>query len=189
TTVETWKDDLSGPAEVPVDGPAFALRRKTHQTIRKVTQELETRLKINTAVAALMELVNAQQDLLSRYGKSPQERYALKESLEALVSLLSPFAPHAADAMWEMMGHDGFLIDGPWPAFEADIAREDEVTLAVQVNGKLRAEITLPLDADKEAILAEAKANDKVRGYLENRKIVREIVVPGRIVNFVVKAP
>ena len=184
--VEEVATDLKGPAEEPA-GDVSPLRRKTHQTIAKVTAELDQRLKINTAIASLMELTNAIQAFLPAYGKTPAERFVLREAVGALAAMLSPFAPHAADAMWEMLGQIGFLVDGPWPRFDAAIAKEDEVTLAVQVNGKVRGQITVPSDADAASVLAAAKDNEKVKAYLEGKNVVKEIVVPGRIVTLVVK--
>ncbi len=184
--VEDLAEDLKGPVQEP-RGEVPLLRRKTHQTIAKVTAELDHRLKINTAIAGLMELVNAAQGYLASYGKTPQERYVLREAVESLVAMLSPFSPHIADALWQMLGHDGFLVDGPWPSSEAAIAKEDEITLAVQVNGKVRGQITVPADAGAEEVLAAAKANEKVAGHLEGKQIVKEMVVPGKIVTLVVR--
>jgi leucyl-tRNA synthetase len=185
--IEEAAPKLVGEAKAPKNGEALLLRRKTHRAIERITAELGQRLKLNTAIAALMELCNAQQAFLSGFKETPEERFALKESLEALVAMLSPFAPHLSDELWEKLGHEGFLALGPWPAFDPEIAREDEVTLAVQVNGKLRGQITMPLGASDENVLAAAKANPKVQAHLEGKTIVKELVVKDRIVNIVVK--
>jgi leucyl-tRNA synthetase len=184
--VEDLAEDLKGPVEEP-SGEVSTLRRKTHQTIARVTAELDDRLKINTAIAGLMELVNAMTATLGGYGKTPAERFVLREAAEALVAMLSPFSPHVADALWEMLGRKGFLVDGPWPAFDPAIAREDEITMAVQINGKVRGQITVPADAPPEVVLAAAKTNEKVLAHLEGKQVVKEIVVPGKIVTLVVK--
>ena len=186
-TVEELAEDLRGLSEEPNESDVSPLRRKTHQTIAKVTAELGDRLKINTAIAGLMELMNAIQAALPSYGGTPQERYVMKEAVESLVAMLSPFCPHVADAMWNMLGHSGFLADGPWPAFSPAIAKEDEITLAVQVNGKVRGQITVPAGADNQEVLEAARSLEKVVSHLEGRQVVKELVVPGRIVNFVVK--
>jgi leucyl-tRNA synthetase len=183
---EELAEELRGPVRQPAGTPIL-LRRKTHQTIQKVTAELESRLKINTAVASLMELVNALQAFLGAYDRSPEQRFVLKEALQSLVAMLSPFTPHAADALWEMLGHDGLLVDGPWPSFDPDIAREEEVTLAVQVNGKVRGHVTVAAGADGAEVLAAAKALEKVKAHLEGRAVVKEMVVPSKIVTLVVK--
>ena len=178
--VEELKDDLAA-------GQVSPLRRKTHQTVERVTAELSERLKINTAIAGLMELTNAVQAFLGTYDRTPAERFVLREAVEALVSMLSPFAPHAADALWEMLGRRGFLLDGPWPAFDPAVAREDEVTLAVQVNGKVRGQVTVAAGTSAEAVLEAARANEKVAAHLEGKTVVKSVVVPGKIVSFVVK--
>ncbi len=178
---------LGGPVTPPRDGEGLALRRKTHQTVGRVTAELAERLKLNTAIAALMELCNAQQAFLSGFRQTPEERFALKESVEALVTMLSPFAPHLCDELWEKLGHEGFLVLGPWPSFDAKIATEDEVTLAVQVNGKLRGQITVARGLSDQEVLAAAKENPKVKAHIEGKAIVKELVVKERIVNLVVK--
>jgi leucyl-tRNA synthetase len=148
--VEELSEDLKGPAEPPGDEPVHPLRRRTHQTVERVTAELNDRLKINTAVAALMELFNAVAAFLPAYKKTPQERFVLREAVESLVCMLSPFSPHSADHLWQALGHEGFLVDGPWPSHDAAVAKEEEVTLAVQVNGKLRGQVTVPAGAGAE---------------------------------------
>ena len=185
--VEECLGELGLEREVPVAGPALELRRKTHQTLKKVTEELGDRLHFNTALAALMELVNAQVSFFSAYGKTPQERYALLESVELLTHMLSPFAPHVSDHLWEKLGNEGFLIDVKWAEFDPEIAREELVTVAVQVNGKLRGQIQVPVDAEDREVLAQARLNEKVSAYLEGKTLLREVVVKGRLVNFVVK--
>ncbi len=185
--VEELAEDLQGECAEPAPDDVAPLRRKTHQTIERVTSELQDRLKLNTAVAGLMELVNAVQAFLPSYTGTPGQRFVLKEAMESLVAMLSPFSPHAADAMWHMLGREGFLVDGPWPAFDPAVAKEDEVTLAVQVNGKVRGQITVPAGAEAAAVLEAARSNDRVKTHLEGRTVVKELVVPGRIVNFVVR--
>jgi leucyl-tRNA synthetase len=111
----------------------------------------------------------------------------LKEAVEALVAMLSPFSPHMADDLWQKLGHPGFLVNGPWPAFDPTIAKEDEITLAVQVNGKVRGQVTVAADAGPETVLEVAKTHEKVRPYLDGKQLVKEMVVPGKIVTFVVR--
>jgi leucyl-tRNA synthetase len=185
TLVEELAADLKGPVEA--SGEGVPLRRKTHQTIAKVTTELDRRLKINTAIAGLMELVNAVTAFHAGYRKTPEERFVLKEAVEALVAMLSPFSPHLADDLWQKLGHRGFLVNGPWPAFDPAIAKEDEITMAVQVNGKVRGQVTVAADAGPDVVLAAAKTNEKVRPHLDGKQLVKEMVVPGKIVTFVVK--
>jgi leucyl-tRNA synthetase len=184
--VEDLAEDLRGPVEAPA-GSVSTLRRKTHQTVAKVTAELDDRLKINTAVAGLMELVNAIQGVLPTYGRTPPERYVLREAVVSLSVMLSPFAPHAADALSEMLGLGPTLLDGPWPSFDPEVAREEETVLPVQVNGKVRDQIRVPADAPPEEVLRIAKACEKVRAHTEGKRLVKELVVPGKIVTLVAK--
>lgn len=185
--VQELEQDLKGPVEPPADGTVHPLRRKTHQTVERVTAELSERLKINTAVAALMELFNAVAAHLPAYRKTPRERFVLREAVESLVCMLSPFSPHSADHLWRVLGHEGFLVDGPWPSHDPAIAKEEEVTLAVQVNGKVRGQVTVPVGAQAEEVLAAARASEKVVAHLEGKQLLKEFVVPGKIVSFVVK--
>jgi len=184
--VKEWAEDLKGPAE-PGAGPVHPLRRKVHQTVARVERELDGRLKINTAVAALMELANATLAFAASYDRSPAQRFVFREALTALVQLLSPFTPHLADDLWERLGGKGFLVDGPWPAWDPALAAEDEVTLPVQVNGRLRGQVTVPAGASEEEILAAARSHEKVRPHLEGKTVVKEIAVAGKVVNFVVR--
>ncbi len=186
-TVEELAGDLAGPVEEPAGQEVDAMRRKTHQTIAKVTAELSDRLKINTAIASLMELTNALQGYLPAYRGTPAQRFVVKEAVESLVRMLSPFCPHAADALWELLGHREFLVDSGWPCFDPVIAREEEVTMAVQVNGKVRGQIRVPAEAPDEEVLRMARALEKVCAQLEGKTVVKELVVPKRIVNFVVR--
>lgn len=185
--VEEAAGEAGKPASQPQDGPGLLLRRKSHQTLKKVTGELQDRLHFNTAIAALMELVNTQTAFLAASKGSPQERFAILESALLLVQMLAPFTPHLADHLWALLGKEGFLVNGPWPAYDEEIAREEMVTLAVQVNGKVREQLTVPVGTPDAEVLDLAKASAKVKAHLEGKSIVRELVVPGRIVNLVVK--
>ncbi len=169
-------DDTDGLAAAVTDAaPSKEQLRTLHQTIRKVTDDIEG-LRFNTAIAAMMEFVNA----AMKWEALP------KAVVEPFVLLLSPFAPHLAEELWQRLGHAESLAYEPWPAVVEAYLEEEELALAVQVNGKLRATITVPADADKEAILARAKAEDNVRRFLDGKTLRREIYVPGKIVNFVV---
>jgi leucyl-tRNA synthetase len=165
---------------------AKELRRKVHQTIEKVTRDIEERIQLNTAVAALMELKNELLRLEAAVS-SPPCRGVLREALETLVLLLAPFTPHVCEEMWERLGHEGGLARATWPAFDAEAAREDEVELAVQVNGKVRGHVTVARDAEEEAVRARALAEPRVAEHVGGRTIVKCVVVPGRLVSVVVK--
>jgi leucyl-tRNA synthetase len=158
------------------DGDASREQLRTlHATIKKVTDDVEG-LRFNTAIAAMMEFVNA----AYKWDGVPRSVF------EPFVLLLSPFAPHLGEELWSRLGHEESLAFAPWPEFDEALLAADEVEIAVQVNGKLRGSITVPADAGKDAVLEAARAQENVARYLENGNVRKEIVVPGRLVNFVV---
>jgi leucyl-tRNA synthetase len=172
------------PAELPPGGRD--LRRKVHQTIDKVTRDVEERIQLNTAVAALMELANEIYRLEAEVSAGPG-RPALREALETLVLLLNPFTPHVCEEMWARLGHEGGLVRAAWPVFDAEAAREDSVELAVQVNGKVRGRVVVPRGASEEHIRAQALAEPRVAEHVLGKQMVKFVVVPGRLVSVVVK--
>ncbi len=145
-----------------------------HKTIQKVTEDIET-LQFNTAISAMMELLNA------AYKEPAIER----RSLEAFLLLISPFAPHVSEELWSRLGHSETLAYESWPTYDPELVREEHITISVQVNGRLRGTLSVPLSAEKEAILQQARALQSVGRHLLGKTIQREIFVPGRIVNFV----
>ncbi len=178
----------SGPraefdAELP--GPARELRLKTHQTIQKVTADIE-RIHLNTAVAAFHELVN-EIHRLEPAVTSGKGIEALREAIETLVLLMNPFAPHVCEEMWLRLGHEGGLVQHPWPVVDEAAAREDSVELAVQVNGKVRGRITVPREAGEDAIRRTALAEPRVAEEVNGKQVTKIIVVPGRLVSLVVR--
>jgi leucyl-tRNA synthetase len=166
--------------------PARALRRKVHQTIRKVTDDVEQRIKLNTAVSALQELLNEIGRLEPQVAQGPS-RATLREALETLVLLLSPFAPHIAEEAWARLGRRFTIVDRPWPAADPAIAREEELEMAVQVNGKVRGHITVAREAPEDEVRRRALAEPKVAEHLAGREIAKLVVVPGRLVSVVVR--
>jgi leucyl-tRNA synthetase len=179
----------SAPREaMPAQLPAAAreLRRKVHQTIEKVTRDIEERIQLNTAVAALMELANEIYRLEAEVASGPGVP-ALREALETLVLLLNPFTPHLAEELWLRLGRDGGLVRAAWPVADPVAAREDEVELAVQVNGKVRGRITVARDAAEDAIRALALAEPRVAEQLLGKQVVKCVVVPLRLVSVVAK--
>jgi leucyl-tRNA synthetase len=175
-------------AEIPADLPTAArdLRRKVHQTIDKVTRDVEERIQLNTAVAALMELKNEVLRLEPEV-QAGAGRAALREALETLVLLLNPFTPHVCEEMWARLGHARGLVRAPWPACDAEVAREDAVELAVQVNGKVRGRVVVARDAAEDEIREMALAEPRVAEHVQGRQMVKFVVVPGRLVSVVVK--
>ncbi|HKQ90893.1 MAG TPA: leucine--tRNA ligase [Blastocatellia bacterium] len=168
---------------------ARALRRKTHQTIKRVTHDVGERLNFNTAVAAMMELTN---EIYAFDGSlkgdvTDADRFAMKEAMEALAKLLGPFTPHIAEELWASLGHDEILVASAWPQFDAELAKEEELEIPVQLNGKLIARVVVPADVSDDAMKDAALASDRVQSKLEGKEIVKTIVVSKRLVNLVAK--
>jgi len=163
------------PRIVESGGDASMLR-VLHATTKAVTEDIEA-LQFNTAIARMMEFVNA-----------AMKAGALDQAwMEQFVLILSPFAPHLAEELWERLGHDNTLAYEPWPEYDEAYLVEDTIEVPVQVNGKLRAVVEMPADADQAAVLAAAKAAPKLAPHLEGKSVVKEIYVPGKLVNLVVK--
>jgi leucyl-tRNA synthetase len=186
--------DKAGPSVRPTDlvenrrGPATrVLQRKLHQTIKRISHDFEGRWHFNTSISALMELNN----LLSGMGQDisagniPPEDVA--EVKKALVLLLAPFAPYLAHELWEMLGEKGSLLKAPWPKFDPALAKEDEIEIPVQVNGKLRSVVVVPAGSSEETIREAALADAKIEALIAGKQIVKKIVVPGKLVNIVVR--
>ncbi len=178
---------LPGQGQGKGSAPFLELRRKTHRTIKKVTEGLEGELKFNTSIAALMELVN---ELYAIEPKTDPERAAVREALLAVAALLAPFAPHAAEELWHEVGgaavKDRLLAVEPWPAFDPALVAADVVTIAIQVNGKLRGEVQAPVQASEAEVRALAEAEARVRAHLAGKAVRKVVFVPRRLMNFVV---
>ena len=193
TTVWKWQNRFSAPnAQVRLDeigSEGRALRRKTHQTIAKVTSGFE-QLYLNTGVAALMELFNQLSDFdADPATASANDVFVVREALEALVVMLAPLAPHAAEEMWEGLGHSGGLLGGErsWPMADPELARSEVLEIPIQVNGKLRSRLITSPDVSEEELKAAALADERVRSLIEGHEVVKVIVVPRRLVNIVIK--
>jgi leucyl-tRNA synthetase len=197
--VYKWQNVLSSNFRLPNEGdsPAEAgtqngrkLRRKTHQTIKRVSDSFET-LQFNTPVAALMELSNAIGDIGVEPGSATAfEIFAIREALLALTTMLTPFTPHAAEEMYAAIvgNDDGMLANGArFPEYNKDLARANEIEIPVQVNGKLRSRVMASPDATNDQLQVMAFADDKVREYTDGKEIVKVVVVPKRLVNIVVR--
>jgi leucyl-tRNA synthetase len=189
TMVWRWHERLSN-ATVQSDASdgARALRRKTHQTIAKVTNDFEA-LHLNTIVAALMELFNELSALdADPATASDAEVAAVREALEAIVVMLAPFAPHAAEEMWEHLGHSGGLLKSArWPQADAELAKREELEIPIQVNGKLRSRVLAMPEVSEAELKAAALSDEKIKSLIEGQQVVKVIVVPQRLVNIVIK--
>jgi leucyl-tRNA synthetase len=172
------------PTELPPAGQE--LRRKVHQTMRKVTEDIDERIHLNTAVAAFHELVNEVYRLEGDVAAGPA-RAVLREALETLVLLMNPFIPHVCEEMWARLGHVEGLVDHPWPVADEAVAREESVELAVQVNGKVRGHVRVARDASEEEVRRAALEEPRVREHLAGRPIAKFVLVPGRLVSVVVR--
>jgi len=166
---------------------ARSIRRLTHKTIKRVTEDITHRFHFNTAVAAIMEMINE----LSRVAveeleESNEECQAFIEGLRTSIVLLSPFVPHVCEELWEALGGNPGLVRVPWPAFDPNVIRQDQLTIVVQVNGKKRSEITVPADASDDAIKQTALAERNVQRFIEGRVVKKMVVVPGKLLNVVV---
>ena len=164
-----------------LEGASKELYRKLNQTIKKVTGDIEG-LRFNTAIAALMELLNALYDF--RKGNEPNAVY--KSAVLSYLQLLAPFAPHIAEELWHRF-YENSVFDARWPDYDESALAADTITLVVQVNGKVRARLEVPADISKEEALELAKEQENVRRYLEGKELVKEIYVPGKLVNLVVR--
>jgi leucyl-tRNA synthetase len=186
-----------------LDEPARRLRRKTHQTIQRIADDLYPRVHLNTAVSALMELVNElyafcdevgirpsagrRAERVDLSGLAPETRAVLKESVEALTLMLSPFTPHMAEELWERLGHESGVVTARWPRFEAEAAKADELVIPVQVNGRLRARIVVPADSSTAALEAAALADPGVQAHTTGKTVQKVIVAKGKLVSVVVE--
>jgi leucyl-tRNA synthetase len=165
-----------------LDDTSKALRRKTHETIQKVSDDISRRLTFNTAIAAVMELNND----VSRFDvRNDQDRAVIKEALEASVLLLSPIVPHISHSLWHALGHSEAVIDARWPTFDADALVKDSIQLVVQVNGKVRAKLDVPANTDKETLEQLAVEAPGAAKFLDGVTIRKVIVIPGKLVNIV----
>jgi leucyl-tRNA synthetase len=177
-----------------------ALRRKTHETIRRVTTDIEERVHLNTAVSSLMELVNelyafsegTAHGAPSRGEPTPgrversQTLATVREAIDALVLMISPFAPHMAEELWQMLGNAEGLATAKWPSFDPEVAKAAEVVVPVQVNGKVRARVTAPADASEDQLRELALADPAVRAYTDGKTIRKVVIAKGPLVSVVV---
>ena len=184
------------PDAVDLGDPDRAMRRKTHDTIRRVSADLDPRVHLNTAVSALMELVNelyayCERERIGPFAPEtgaaprPAALAVAKEAVEALVLLLSPFTPHLAEELWEALGHADGVVAAGWPAFDPAVARAEEVVVPVQVNGKVRARLTVAAETSEAALRELALVHPQIEAHTSGKRIARVVVVPRKLVNVV----
>ena len=175
--------DVPALATAALNDRQRGLRRKTHHTIAKVSDDIGRRYTFNTAIAATMELLNAVKDYDAR---SAQDRAVIREALEAVVLVLSPIVPHISHELWHVLGHASAPVDERWPIFDESALQQDMIEIIVQVNGKLRGRISVAADADRDSVSAMALADKNVQRFIADKEVRKIIVVPGRLVNVVV---
>ena len=159
------------------------VRRKLHETIRKVSDDIGRRYTFNTAIAAIMELLN---ELYRFEDESEQGKAVMRQAINNVVLMLSPIVPHITQKLWQQLGHDSLVVEQAWPQFDESALERDSIELVVQVNGKLRSKINVPADADNDAIENIALKDEKIQLNIQDRTVRKVIVVPGRLVNLVV---
>ncbi len=174
--VKYTKDDFKNLSEEDAK-----LRKKLHQTIKKVNEDITKEYQFNTAIAAIMELFNE----MSSYKGNNQK--VLKEAIENFILLLSPFTPFIADALWREIGNTGYTINQPFPELDEEALIEKTKEIPVQINGKVRGKITVPADATEEQVVNTALQNENIKKWLEGKQIVKTIFIKGKILNIVVK--
>jgi leucyl-tRNA synthetase len=177
----------AGPAPAlavaALDAGQKTLRRTAHQTLAKVTDDIGRRRTFNTAIAAVMELLNA----LGRFDDAaPQGRAVRQEAFDIITIALSPIVPHVCHALWQALGHSGALIDQPWPAADAAAQLQDEIEISVQVNGKMRARVSVAAHADEASVRGTVLADERVQKFVGTAAPRKIIYVPGKLVNIVV---
>ena len=170
-----------------LEGDLKQLRRKTHQTIRKVTSDIEDRFHFNTAISAVMELLNALYQVNRPSSEDKETFSVIRETIETIILLMAPIVPHITEELWMLLGHKENLADMPWPSFDAEVASEEEITIVIQVNGKVRSRINVAADEDGETIKALALADEKIGRFIKGKRVVKEVYVPKKLVSLVVE--
>ena len=177
----------AGSAATPLQPAARAIQRKLHQTIKRVSDDFQGRWHFNTCISAIMELVNVLYASEEAIAQGAVPKPFLSDVERDLVLLLAPFAPYLAHELWEMIGEKSNLLKAPWPKYDAVLAKEEEIEIPVQVNGKLRGRVVVSADATEETVLERALADEKVRAAIACKQVVKKIYVTGKLLNIVVK--
>jgi leucyl-tRNA synthetase len=162
------------------------LRRKTHQTIKKVTEDIRERFHFNTAIAAIMELVNLIYQVLDNRPADPMLWPVVREAVEAATIVSSPMVPHISEELWRILGHEELLLNTGWPKWDDQALKAEEMLIVVQINGKLRSRITAPADATDKELEGISLKDSKVRDFIEGKQVRKVIVVPKKLINIVV---
>jgi leucyl-tRNA synthetase len=178
--------EWSNPIPQDLSPEARQIQRKLHQTIKRVTDDFKGRWHFNTSIAAVMELVNVLYGAEEPIGQAAIPVPLLAQVQRSLVLLLAPFAPYLAQELWETLGERGSLLHAPWPKYDPALAKEEELEIPVQMNGKLRSRILVPADADEAHVKERAFADEKIKVAMKGKQLVKWIYVPGKLVNIVI---
>ena len=179
--------DWRKPVPSELTPEARAIQRKLHQTIKRVSDDFQGRWHFNTCISAIMELVNTLYASEEAIAKNAVPVAFLAEVQRNLVLLLAPFAPYLAHELWEMCGEQGSLLRAPWPKYDAELAKEEEIEIPVQVNGKLRGKVVVPADAAEAFVIERALADEKIKSTIAGKSVMKKIYVPGKMLNLIVK--
>ncbi len=182
SSVKAYGADKDGP----LSGECREMHHVTHRTIKKVTDDIEKRFHFNTAISSIMELVNAAYQFNQKPSPGSMEARVLREAAEAVILLLSPFAPHISEELWEKLGSKAPVYRTPWPVVSAKALARDEVTIVVQVNGKMRSKVLVPAGSDEQAVMVLVMNDEKTREWTDGKSVKKFIYVPDKIVNVVV---
>jgi leucyl-tRNA synthetase len=179
-----------GPVSIPaaaLSGKNRSLYIKLNQTIKKVTEDIEDRFHFNTAISAIMELVNALYLVRGEGLEDPLSRSVFSQSTETLLILLSPIVPHLAEELWELLGKEGQAQGQPWPSWDPEALTENDRVLVVQVNGKVRSRLTVKVSAPEEEVIRQALEDPRIQEWLKGKKIVKTVVVQNKLINIVIR--
>ena len=178
--ISTYDQEMTALEE-----PLRQLHRKINATIQKVTHDIENRFHFNTAISAVMELVNQAQQV-DPHTKAPYAAAVMRNTVETAILLLSPMVPHFSEEVWAMLGHHDSVLKASWPTYDESALVKRRVTLVVQVNGKLRSRIDVPADADQSSLEQTALSDERVQKFIAGKSVRKVIVIANKLVNIVV---
>ncbi|WP_031480855.1 leucine--tRNA ligase [Maridesulfovibrio frigidus] len=173
------------PEGFELSSDAKKLRRKEHETVNRASRDMENKFQFNTVIAATMELVNEMYALKDTLVESKDGKFALSSAFSTVLTVLAPITPHLCEELWEIMGYEGIVAAAAWPEYDESALITDELLIVIQVNGKMRAKISVPASASKEDIEKESIAHENVVKFIEGKTVRKVIVVPGKLVNIV----
>ncbi|HHT9118658.1 MAG TPA: class I tRNA ligase family protein, partial [Candidatus Hypogeohydataceae bacterium YC38] len=181
---ELKKIESAGIEPSQLSEGAKSIYRATHRTIKKVTEDIESSWHFNTAIAAVMELFNQVERF---HPQGPADNQVLRHSLDSIILLLSPFVPHICEELWEALGNSPSIFEHAWPSYDEEAIKAEEVEMVIQINGKVRGRMLVSVDIEEKEIKARALEDEKIKRFLNGKKVVKTILVPKKLVNIVVE--